>query len=552
MTRTIPNRESLTVEFKSDLKRLSDQDLIMNVVCLANSEGGEIYLGVEDNGKITGTHPDHQDVSSLAALIANKTLPPISVRVILLFEDGHHVARIEVPKSQRLVASSSGTLQRRRIKADGTPECIPFLPYEFASRESDLGLIDYSALPVRGATLNVLDSLERVRLRQMIERYNGDKTLLGLDDSELDGALGLIRSDSGQYYPTVTGLLLLGKESALRMHLPTHEVAFQVLEGTDVRVNDFYRLPLLAVFERVEEQFSARYEEEELQVGLFRVPIPNFDRRAFREALLNALTHRDYTRLGAVYVRWEQEALNFSNPGGFVEGVTLENILVVEPSPRNPTLADALKRIGLVERTGRGIDLIYKGLLRYGRPAPDYSSSNSTSVVVRMQDSTADLPFLRMILEEEQRTKAPIPVDALITLSCLRDRRRTDATEIAKAIQKNANAARAVLERLVEVGLVEPFGVRKERTYTLSKTVYRQLGHEAGYVRQAGISPNQQEQLVLELVRQRGQIRRLDVIELCKLGPSQAKRLLQKLTEEGKLILQGERRAAFYERGPNL
>ena len=96
---------------------------------------------------------------------------------------------------------------------------------------------------------------------------------------------------------TVSGLLILGRESTIREHLPTHEVAFQVLEGTQVRVNDFYRTPLLKIFERIMELFAARVEEDEMQVGLFRVPVPNFDRRSFREAFVNALIHRDYARL---------------------------------------------------------------------------------------------------------------------------------------------------------------------------------------------------------------------------------------------------------------
>ena len=88
-------------------------------------------------------------------------------------------------------------------------------------------------------------------------------------------------------------------------------------------------MPLLKTFEWVEQQFRARLVEKEIQAGLFRVPVPNYDPRAFREAFVNALVHRDYTRLSAVHVRWETEAIVISNPGGFVEGVTLENLLVL-------------------------------------------------------------------------------------------------------------------------------------------------------------------------------------------------------------------------------
>src|SRR5687768_10325246 len=81
MPRTIPTKESMTIEFKSDRGPVSDSDLINAVVCLANGEGGEIYLGVENSGDITGLHATHRNLSTLAAFIANKTNPPVSVRV---------------------------------------------------------------------------------------------------------------------------------------------------------------------------------------------------------------------------------------------------------------------------------------------------------------------------------------------------------------------------------------------------------------------------------------------------------------------------------------
>jgi ATP-dependent DNA helicase RecG len=309
--RTVPLHESLKVEFKSDVKRLSDDELSAAVVCLANTEGGEIYIGVEDDGTITGLHPMHQNATSLSALIANGTNPPQSVRCVTFQEEGQNVARIEVPKSDRLVATSKGLLQRRRIQANGKPECIPFYPPEFMSRQSDLGVLDYSALPVTGAQTTDLNPLERERLRQLIAKYGGDRYLVGLSDDELDGALGLIRRENDHIVPTAAGLLILGREAALRQHLPTHEIAFQVLQGTDVKVNEFYRAPLLWVFERVIDQFTARVSEDEMQFGLFRVPVPDYDLRAFREAFVNALVHRDYTRLNAIYIQWKDEGCKY-------------------------------------------------------------------------------------------------------------------------------------------------------------------------------------------------------------------------------------------------
>ena len=544
--RTIPQQESLTVEFKSDLDCLSDSDLIAAVVCLTNTDGGMLYIGVEDDGTITGLHPKHQSVTKLSALIANRTNPPISVRANILNEEGQNVVAIEVPKSPRLVATSDGLLQRRRLQHEGKPECVPFYPHEFISRQSSLGLLDHSANPVIGTTLDDLDLLERQRLRQLIERFSGDATLIGLADDELDGALGLVRTVEGQRVPTVAGLLLIGKESALRDHLPTHEVNFQVLNGTDVRVNDAYRTSLLKTFERIMEQFEARIEEEEMQWGLFRVAIPTYDRRAFREALVNAIVHRDYSVLGQVYVRLQGDTLSISNPGGFVEGVTLDNLLVVEPKPRNPALADAIKRIGLAERTGRGVDLIFQGLLRYGRPEPDYSGSDASTVQVVLSSTEADLPFYKMIIEEENRTQSPISLDALIVLSRLRKEKRIDVATATRAIQKTEATARSILEKLVEIGLVERHGSKRSLTYTLSAEIYRDLGQSADYIRQAWLDSIQQEQMVIQFAQKHGKIVRKDVMELCRLSKDQATHLLRKLANENKLTLHGKSRGAFY------
>lgn len=545
----LPAKESLTVEFKSDRQKLPDKDLVLAAVCLANTDGGTIWLGVEDDGEVTGLHPLHRDLAGLAVMIANRTVPPLSVRAALVEHGGKAVARIEVARSNRLVATADGTLQRRRLLADGRPECVPFLPHEFVTRESDLRLTDYSALPVAGATVNDLDPLERERLRLAIATYHGDRSLLGLDDESFDGALGLTVSKGRERVPTVAGLLLAGRSDAIRHHLPTHEVAFQRLAGTDVKINEFYRWPLVRLFEQLESQFRANLKENELQIGLYRVPVPSVEPRAFREAIVNAIGHRDYSRLGAVHIRWEDEELVISNPGGFVEGVTIDNLLTIEPRPRNPLLADCLKRLGLAERTGRGVDLIYQGLLRYGRPAPDYSRSDGTGVTVSFSSGPADLGFMKLVVEEENRTQSPLPVDSLLALSTMWEVRRVDAPELARLIQKPVQSARALLERLMEAGLVRAHGQGRGRSYTLSPAVYRRLGQETAYVRQAVFSERiEQEQAVLRLADEKGQVTRKDIIDLCRLSPDQATRLLRTLVKEGKLERRGTGKGTIYAR----
>ena len=227
----LPKKESLEIEFKSDLKKFDDEKIFEVIVALANTNGGDLYLGIEDDGSITGVHPAHKNITSLSAFIANHTIPPQSVRAEIL-ELEKPVLKISVPKSSYgIVATISGKVLHRRIKADGTPESVPMYPYEFANRLSDLRMLDYSALPLWEGSLDDLDKQEIERLKQMISTYGGDSSLLSLSDEGLLKALGLVREDQGRIVPTIAGVLLVGTLDAMKRYVPTATATFQVLKG---------------------------------------------------------------------------------------------------------------------------------------------------------------------------------------------------------------------------------------------------------------------------------------------------------------------------------
>jgi ATP-dependent DNA helicase RecG len=338
---------------------------------------------------------------------------------------------------------------------------------------------------------------------------------------------------------------VIGREHAIRELVPTHELAFQVLEREDVRVNEFRRFPLLKLLEWLETNFRAYNPEREVQVGLFRVPVPKVDMGAFREAVANALVHRDYHTLGAVHVRLDDLGLTISNPGGLVEGVTLDNLLSTEPRPRNPQLADVMKRIGVVERSGRGVDKIYRGMLRFGRPRPDYSRTDFNSVILKLETIDADELFLRLVVEQE-KAQGHLPINSLIVLSALRDQKRTGLDELATLIQQDISQAKRTVEHLVEAGLVEAHGKTRGRTYTLSAAMYKAKGDKVAYTRQAGFSRLQNEQMVLSHAQHHGRVQRQEVMDLCHMSKDQATRLLKALKDDGRLQQHGERRGAYY------
>lgn len=543
-----PEKETLTVEFKSDKKSLSMDTLYKELVAMANTDGGILCLGVEDNGYVSGVHPQHMNIVQMRGDIQTHTIPALNPVLHIEKWDGQNVLIIEVPSSHQLVMTSDGRYMRRRIKADGTPEMIPMQPYEIMQRLASIQAIDPSGQVIESITVEeAFNPLERERLRGMIRTYHGDITLLELSDEELDKALDLVKFRDGRLYPTMAGLLLIGKDEFIREYIPGNEVLFQVLDGVKVLSNPpAMKGSLLSIFEKVDLLFQSRVVEQEIQIGLFRVPIPNYEKDAFREGFVNALVHRDYYRTGAVLIQLQKTSMMISSPGGFPEGVSASNILTVAPTPRNRVLAEAVKRIGLAERTGRGVDKIFRAMLRSGHDIPDYSSSNSAAVVLRLNSAEMDERFIRLIVEEEQRMDDMMPVDALIVLNCLKKERRALIADLAEKIQKTEAEARNTVEWLVELGVVEAVGNGKARHYMFSSKVYELSGNKAGYTRQKGMTAIQEIGMIESHLERFGRITRAEAAELCKVPVNRAYYILSKMADEGRVKLIGTGRYAYY------
>ncbi len=544
----IPKKESLTIEFKSDRKCLSDSDIIDAVVGLANTEGGSLYLGIEDNGAVTGLHSNHNDTLKMSVMIANRTVPSISVRINIVEINKNQVMVFEVSKSRSIVATANGKVLKRKLKASGEPENIPMFPYEYNSRLADLGSLDFSRQALTEAAVDDFDDDEVKRLRKTIELRNGERNLLELDDTSLFKALAMITESNGKVVPTVTGLLLVGKEESIARHIPTAQAAFQVFEGTNIRVNELSHKPLIAVFDFFEQMMKPWNPERELDFGMLRIPIPEFDSRAYREALINAFSHRDYTILQMTRVLIDDDGLTISNPGAFIEGVNLKNLIAAEPHGRNPALADALKRIGLAERTGRGIDRIYEGSIIYGRPLPDYSESNATSVKVFIARGLPDLSFYRMIKEEQNSSGQLFSINQLMILSLLRSHKKLLLSEFLKLMYITEIKLKSILVRLQEMGLVETVARGRSKAYILSAKVYKADNQSIAYVRQTKIDKVKYPELVLKLADTQGAFTTRNITDLLNITTTQARYLLNKMIDQGLILKEGSARNTIYKK----
>ncbi len=557
----IAGGESLDVEFKGESSRpLSDDDLVEAVVCLANRRGtgrGWLLVGVEDDGFVSGARPRHEggstDLNRVRALIANRTRPSLTVHAELRSVNEEDVLVVEVPASADPVGTATGRYLRRVVGGDGRPACHPYHFHEMQSRRADSRLLDYTALTIPEAGWEDMSPIEFDRFRRSIAENpgRGDEALPSLGDLDLAKALGAVETAGDRVVVRVLGLLLFGRQKALVSGVPTHEVAFQRLSQNDVEANDFFRWPVLRVMEELETRFRSHNREREIFVGMTRVGIPDYPARAYREGVANALVHRDYTRLGAVHVQWHDDRLQISSPGSFPEGVHLDNLLVTDPRPRNPLLADAFKRAGIVERTGRGIDAIFEAQLRAGRSIPSYDRSTAAGVTLVLPGGPANLGFVRLRVEEE-RTGGPLDHRQLLLLHHLGLQARITEAEAARIIQLDEGSARRSLHALVEKGLVTAGGPRAKRSYQLSDEARERFGDDPVQ----GPHPltiSQREFRVEVYALSKGRVTRREVAELCGIGPAQATRLLARMVDEGLLRRHGRSRGTWYESArPNV
>jgi ATP-dependent DNA helicase RecG len=536
--------ESFTVEFKRGT--INDREVTEAVACLANGRGGLLLIGVGDDGAILGAkarHGEHTSPDRLAATIQNLTEPAHPVDVSVHHRHGHDVIVVEVPQAMPgPVATKSGLYVKRATGSDGRPVCVPMTPYEVIS----LGLvsrgIDYAATPARGASMDDLDPAQLHRYRALCARTSGQESLAQLSDADICKALGLLSPDGAV---ALGAVLLFGTETALDRWVPTAEFLFQDLREGPSQVTVRLRAPLIRVAEEIAALLDLRNSTTELMVGIHRVDIDLLPEKTRREAIANALVHRDYAALGPTTVQITETHLVVSNPGGFPPGITVENVLD-QSRPRSPLLADAFRRAGLVERRGKGVNEMFEAQLRAGRDVPDYGATNLDAVSVTIPLGTSDLDLVRFLLSFEDVRQRALSLDELRILRELKTAGSTTLSELAETLPLPQSTARTVTARLLEMGVIEARGNGRNRRFHLTARFYDLAQDRGAYVRVRALDPLQQEQMVLQYVRSYGSIARAQAAALCQVTPAEARSLLRRMTQAGTLRIVGERRTAAY------
>lgn len=534
--------ESINTEFKS-WNKVSDMKKRINLavdelIAFANNKGGTLYFGVEDNGEVTGCDGNY-DLQNIIESIYEKTRPSIFVDPKEIEYDGKKVIALTVASDGITHATTDGRCLKRLGK-----NSKPFYPDEMSNRYSEIQSSDFSGRILSDSTEDDINKLEVYKLKEKLKARNPESTLADMDDIAFLRDLALVKSDSGNIKLTVAGLLFVGKEQAINRLFPQAEVIYlhyseSNLEEYDARLD--MKAPIISVIDRLSEKIQDSNRIVNVQVGLFRLEIVDFPEKVFQEALLNALSHRDYQSQGAVYVKHYPDKIVIENPGAFLDGITENNIITHPSVPRNKLIAETLQHLKYVQRTGQGVDIIFREMISSGKPFPEYKSYND-AVSLTIYSAIDDIDFVKFIANEENGLSRSFSLSELMILRYLKDNRKITMSEAESLIQEARDQAQNACNNLKRYGLIELSG----NEYMLTAKIYDELKNSVDYTKDKAIQYIKAREMILEYIRDRGFINNELVRELCGFSQKQARIILQRMRKENLIELSEKGRYAKY------
>lgn len=534
--------ESINTEFKS-WNKVSDMKKRINLavdelIAFANNKGGTLYFGVEDNGEVTGCDGNY-DLQNIIESIYEKTRPSIFVDPEEIEYNGKKVIALTVASDGITHATTDGRCLKRLGK-----NSKPFYPDEMSNRYSEIQSSDFSGRILSDSTEDDINKLEVYKLKEKLKARNPESTLADMEDIAFLRDLALVKSDSGNIKLTVAGLLFVGKEQAINRLLPQAEVIYlhyseSNLEEYDARLD--MKAPIISVIDRLSEKIQDSNRIVNVQVGLFRLEIVDFPEKVFQEALLNALSHRDYQSQGAVYVKHYPDKIVIENPGAFLDGITENNIITHPSVPRNKLIAETLQHLKYVQRTGQGVDIIFREMISSGKPFPEYKSYND-AVSLTIYSAIDDIDFVKFISNEENELSRSFSLSELMILRYFKDNRKITMSEAESLIQEARDQAQNACNNLKRYGLIELSG----NEYMLTAKIYDELKNSVDYTKDKAIQYIKAREMILEYIRDRGFINNELVRELCGFSQKQARIILQRMRKENLIELSEKGRYAKY------
>lgn len=519
----------------SDKQKPSDRRkcILGYVVALANANGGYLVLGMEDAfpHKVVGTSQCENALGKLENEIYKALQIPVDAYE-LFDEQNNRVVVVEIPRHPvgKALRFEDVPLWRSGEELIPMPDKVLFSILQ----ETDP---DYSQAICEGVTIDDLDKEAIDILKEKYARKQNNPTFTSLSDRQALSDLKLIEGNK----VTNAAVLLVGKAEIIQQNFPQAKVQheFRTTEGQerfDKRLS--FVAPFYILIDQLWKAVNDRNGSVPVQEGAYMFDIPFFNEEVIREVINNAFAHRDYRLASEIVIKQYPTKLSVISPGGFPIGVTLENILTVSSTPRNRLLADVLAATGIVERSGQGMDVIFRLTLSEGKQTPDYSKTNDYQVTAILSATVKDPGFALFIkiIQQELPENQKLSVFDVLTFCAIREGKQPKDKEIAK--------------RLYSMGYLEKRGKTSAIRYILPRRYYELTGNQSEYSELTDWDDEQIWSVLFRYLKKYGTAKKTDIAKLIgqHISDSQLRRLLERLSEgpNPPLIKEGKTRNLTY------
>jgi len=511
-------KEDEHLEFKEAKNRFDFEELVKYCAAIANEGGGKLILGV------TNKRP-RRVVDCRAFESLERTKAGLTERLHLRFE----IDEIEHPDGRVLVFHVPSRPIGMPIQYRGSywmragEGLVPMTP-DRLKRIFDEAGPDFSAEICAHAALSDIDPTAIQRFRAMWQRKSGNEALDKVTDERLLTDAELVVDGRLTY----AALILLGTRQALGKYLAQAEVIFEYRSSEasiPSQQRKEYRQGFFLFDEDLWNTINLRNDIQHYQDGLFIWDISTFNEMVIREAILNAVSHRDYRLGGSIFVRQFPRKIEIISPGGFPPGITTENILWKQ-FPRNRRVAEIFAKCGFVERSGQGVNRMFEVCIKESKPRPDFRGTDEYQVSVTFQGEIQDSRFLRFLEQIGKEMLASFTTQDLLVL------------DLIKREEPVPKELRYRLALLRDREIIEVISRGKGTRYILSRRFYGFLGKRGVYTRKRGLDKETNKALLFKHIQdfQKDGSRLKELTQvLPQLTQNQIQKLLVELKKEGRI-----------------
>ena len=378
--------ENHTTEFKKSQTSIT-KDVYESVCAFSNRDGGNIFLGVKDNGEILGIEPNcvEQIKKDFVTAInnSNKMYPPLFLSPKEYKIEGKIILHIYVPVGTQ-VSRCAGRIYDRNNESDIDITNNEELVYKLYARKQDTYFVN-RVFPEWGLDVLRTDLIDKAR--KMTRVRSDNHPWQSMDDEELLRSAGLILMDreSRKEGITLAAILLFGKDTTIMSALPQHktDMIFRVenLDRYDDR--DVIVTNLLDTYERMSAFAKKHLSNPFVLDGMQSVSARD---AILREIISNSLAHRDYSSGYVAKMIIEKNRILAENSNR-THGYGNLDLNTFQPFPKNPAISKVFREIGLADELGSGMRNTYKYTKMYSGGVPQFVEGDIFRTVIPLNDA---------------------------------------------------------------------------------------------------------------------------------------------------------------------